>query len=169
MKRLLVLLVATLLPGCADNYIPITGEMVGAASDTAGYIKDASVAKELAVHATLRNRDKVYRQMYPESGTKITFAFVEVSPGVHVQTIQEITARDSIAFRDSLPTQPSSHPVWGVAEKVLPSLINATVIGTLGYQAISVLGDGWKSTAPLYNGPVNSYNPTTSTTTTTVP
>lgn len=160
---ILPVVLAFLLSSCADNYIPITGEMVGAATDTAGYIKDASVAKELAIHATLRNRDNVYRKMYPESGTKVTFTLQEVQPGVFVQVISEITSRDSIVFKDPLPTEPSKHPVWEVASKVLPSIINATMVGTLGYQAINVMGDGWKATAPVYQGPVNSYNPITTT------
>jgi hypothetical protein len=161
MRNFLIGILLIGLTGCADNYIPITGEMVGAATDTAGYIKDASVAKELAIHATLRNRDNVYKAIYPESGTKVTFKLEEVSPGVFVQVISEISSRDAIVFKDPLPTEPSKHPVWQAAEKVLPSLINATLVGTLGYSAINAMEAGWKATAPVYNGPYQSYNPVT--------
>ena len=162
MKRA-ILFLPFFLVGCADNYIPITGEMMGTSTSTVGYIRDASVAKELAVHATLRNRDRMYRQMYADSGTKVVFEMREVVEGVHVQFIKEITSRDPIAFRDALPTAPSEHPVWGVIKEVTPALINATLIGTLGYHTLQTLDSGWKATAPVYNGPYQSYNPITTT------
>ena len=163
MRNFLIGILLIGLTGCGGNYIPITGDMVGAATDTVGYIKDASVAKELAIHATLRNRDNVYKAIYPQSGTKVVFKMAEVAPGVFVQTISEITSRDAIVFKDPLPTEPSKHPVWQTVEKVLPSIVNATLVGTLGVAAIDAMEAGWKATAPVYNGPYQSYNPITST------
>lgn len=118
---LCLLVVALLLSGCGkDGSITLTpiqldGESINKFSGT---ISDASTIKEMTVHQTLQARDRAYAKAHKESGTKIKFKLQEVTPGVYVQVIDELSTRESPRFEQPLPTAPSEHPVWKTVDRL---------------------------------------------------
>ena len=155
MKYLAILPLILILTSCAD-YVPIAGSLVGMAEDSVVYVKDASIAKELTVHKTLRNRDDEYGKAYKQSGTQIDFTMTEVMPGVWIQTIASISSKAPPQFTQLLPIEPSKHPLWTSLDKGIDAL------GKFGLAWLFVDGmkASWENSAPRYNGPVDSYNST---------
>jgi len=164
MRNLIGLLSILLLTGCADGITSIPADVVEGAVVAAGYTKDASVAKEHEVHATLRHRDKQYAAAYATAGFKVKFKMQEVTPGVFVQVIEELAMKESPRFEQDLPVVPSVHPMWATLDKLGSAAIQWSGIGFLGRELAGVMNKGWDSTAPQYYGPYNpvtdSYNQT---------
>lgn len=144
---ILIGLLLWLISGCAGSgsFVPITDTMVTESGEvvttTAGYTKDASIAKEHDVHDTLRNRDIMYARMYSTSGTKLEFEMVEVSPGVKIQVLKSITQRDAPNFEQKLPTAPSVHPVWHTVENVVESVGKFSLMA----YGINALSNVWQA------------------------
>jgi len=144
-----------LLSGCAGEYYPISDATMQSGVEST---RDASVAKEIAVHQTLRNRDNKYAEAYKTAGTKISFEMVQVSPGIYVQVIKELAMKESPRFDTPLPTSPSEHPLWKTLNTLGGSLIQWTGIFGLANQTAGVLSDSIKNSGTKYEGP---YNPQT--------
>ena len=149
MRILIVLILAMMLSGCAGGgMVPISSEtvdtVVGGATTTMGYITDASAIKELAVHKTLQNRDKMVRDAHKDSGMSVGWQAVEETvfypgmkePMVITRYLPTISYKEKAEFKQNLPTVPSEHPGWRVAENVATAAIRGTVIG-IGLNAAS--------------------------------
>jgi len=131
MKSYIFLPLLLTLSGCfwAGTGIPIPLDaMVEGVTESVPVIADASVAKEAIVHLTLRNYHKEYTKAFKASGTSIDFSMQEISPGVYVQVISKLTSRGDVKMV-APPENPSVHPGWGVAERVLTKGIDATLWG----------------------------------------
>lgn len=161
MKTILMTSLLVVLSGCAGEFFPISDETSQTAS---GYTKDASVANESEVHKTLRNRDNKYAAAYATSGTHIKFKMQEVSPGVHVQVIDELTIKESPRFDTPLPQVPSIHPLWAAITSVGNNIVDKTFLGFLGSQLFGSINKATENTGTHYNGPyapvADSYNQT---------
>jgi len=154
------------LAGCSGSggMIPLSDESISTvatgATTSMGYITDASVMKEMAVHKSLQNRDKMVKDAHANSGFKMEFMLVEVSPGVKALMPKEIKYNEQAKFDQPLPQAPSEHPGWRTAERIGVAAINGTVVGlgvtTAGDVLKSAIGNaGTKST---YNGDVSNKN-----------
>ena len=156
MKSILaVSLLALLLSGCAGEYYPISDETIQKGGE---YTRDASVAKEEAVHKTLRNRDNQYAKAYATAGTKISFEMVQVQPGIYIQVIKELAMKESPRFDTPLPTAPSEHPLWKTLNTLGGSLIQWTGIFGLVNQFAGTMDKALDNARPQYNGPyTNQY------------
>jgi len=169
MNRLLFLVLPLLVTGCAGGYFPISDEMVGGAKDSVSFIKDASVAKELAVHGTLRHRDTMIKEAHAHAGFKLDWASREEKiqvPGMEGPIVLSrqfpiVTYVEQARFDQPLPMAPSEHPIYKTAQAIIPAVASSIVTGVIGWKGLDVLSGGWKATAPRYEGPVNSHNPTT--------
>jgi hypothetical protein len=135
MKILPVLLIALVLSGCATGggMVPMTDEAISSvttgATTSLGYVTDASAIKELAVHKTLQNRDRMIAKSHQEDGFKMSFTMTEVAPGVMALLPKEISYKEQARFDQKLPVAPSEHPGWRVAEKIGVAAIQGTVVG----------------------------------------
>lgn len=122
-----------ILGGCSTASIPVYTELVGKSGEItetiAGYTSDASVAKEREVHATLRNRDRMYKEMYASSGFSMSFKMTEVSPGIFALLPSNVTYRGAIDFKDELPMEPSVHPVWSTVSTIFGTVAKYGLIG----------------------------------------
>jgi len=154
MKIIAIAVCGLMLGGCAGEYYPISDETIQKGGE---FTRDASVAKENAVHRTLQNRDNKYAAAYATAGMKVKFKMVEVSPGVHIQVIEELAMKESPRFDTPLPTAPSEHPLWKTLN-TLGGLIQWTGIFGLANQTAGVLSDSIKNSGTKYEGP---YNPQT--------
>jgi len=166
-SKLWLALPLVLLSGCATDdgglnlsNLPVDGEDL---TQITGTIKDASVQKEALYFKARADRDRQYQKMYDKSGMKLTFEMVEVKPDVFIQVLKSAAHRSDPRFAQVMPNGPSIHPVWGAVNKGL----EITKDVALGW----FLFDGVKSAIDTpsyqYNGPYNSYNPVTSTSTST--
>lgn len=149
-----------ILGGCSTASIPVYTEMVGQSGEItetiAGYTSDASVAKEREVHMTLRNRDKMYKEMYGQSGFQMSFRMTEVAPGVMALLPDTITFREAVDFREALPLEPSVHPVWATTQSIFGTIAKYGLIG-YGISEISgVLEAGYAASGDIFHGDVNS-------------
>lgn len=128
--------------GCSSTggMIPVSDEMVAtgsqALSTQVGYITDASAMKEKFVHDSLQNRDKQIQLSHKNDGFHMSFALIEIAPGVKALLPQDISYKEPARFDQPLPMAPSVHPGWHTLEKVGVAAINGTVIG-LGINAAS--------------------------------
>lgn len=139
---------ALLLTGCGGKggLMPLTDTMVAEGGEviktTAGYTADASVAKEHAVHDTLRNRDNAVREAHEKSGLTMSWQPVVKTiqyPGMaEAVTVTEylpvIAFREQARFDQPLPLAPSEHPVWKTAREIFHDIKDGTIIG-LGINA----------------------------------
>lgn len=128
------------LSGCAGGSVPITEEVFDEAGDvvkvTTKYVADASVAKETVVHQTLQNRDRMIAKDAKDSGMKMEWETVEETiqmpgqaPIVMKRAMPKITYRERGQFNQKLPTQPSVHPGYATAERIVDKVVNGTIIG----------------------------------------
>lgn len=162
MKLIHIILVLFMLSGCASgggiSVSALTSAMNGAQA-VGDDIVEASVAKELAVMNTLKNRDNQYAKAYKESGFNITFALVEVQ-GVQMYLPSSIAYKPEPAFNTPLPTKPSVHPVWHTLEVLGESLAKYGLIGYGIHELNSMVSSGYSAAqGTTYNGPiVNSMN-----------
>ncbi len=173
MKNVVVLAgVLLLLSGCQGKLVPITDEMLGIASEGSTnkvrYVANASVAKELAVHRTLQNRDRQIAKAAQHAGITLDYKqFTETIkiPGVELPLIMTrmfpiVTYHPMPEFNQPLPLKPSEHPAWKLGEK----LVDRALFGFLGYELGSVLRAGYdaagtKTVIQSQGGPIlNSGN-----------
>lgn len=155
------------LGGCASDgglmnlsSLPVNGEDI---VQITGDIKDSSVQKEAIYFKARADRDRQYAKLYALEGFSMEMMLQEVKPGIYVQVIKKVTHRSAPRFNQHLPSGPSKHPVWAAVDKT----IDAAKVLTLGWFAYDVTKTGWENTAPTYNGPYQSNNPITTTTSTT--
>ena len=133
LRRLIPILF--LLTSCSGTggMIPVSDQMVQTSVDGVtkqlGYITDASAMKEKFVHDSLQNRDKMIAKSHAGDGFHMTFAMVEVAPGVKALLPQEISYKEQARFDQPLPVAPSVHPGWKTAERIGVAAIQGTVIG----------------------------------------
>lgn len=122
MQKVFSLVFLILLTGCGSggvmdiSKLPISDESV---VEVTGTITDTSVQKEALFTGMVRNRDRLQAKMYEKSGFNVKFKLVEVSPGVKIQMMEEVSFKESPRFEQPLPTGPSEHPAWRFGEKVL--------------------------------------------------
>lgn len=161
MKKLIALALLLQLSGCGDSGImnitklPISDETVMGIS---GNITDTSVQKEALYTKMRTDRDKLQSKMYAQSGFNVKFKLVEVSPGVKIQMMEEVSFKESPRFEQPLPEGPSIHPAWKFGERVLTKGMD-TFLGWTGITAAKdVLTDKVDASQPKYYG---SYNPQT--------
>lgn len=118
---LLVVVMVIGFSGCAkDGTVTLTSLPIGddAVTKISGDISDASTIKEVTVHQTLQARDRAYAKAHKESGFRVKFKMEQVSPGVYVQVMEDVSFRESPRFEQQLPTTPSEHPLWRTAERL---------------------------------------------------
>lgn len=162
--RVTVILTVLGLTGCAgDTYIPTDG-MMGAAKSLGGYTRDASVAKELAVHETLRNRDRMIRDTHAQSGLKLEWQIVEETVRVPGQDTvikvsrpyPKITYTEPADFKQRLPDKPSVHPAWQTVENVGKSIVNGVILYKGVEETGKTIRHSLDSASPKYGG--GQYN-----------
>lgn len=161
MKTLLVLIPLFLLAGCASDgsmnitKLPISDETVTALG---GNITDASTQKEAIYFDARKSRDRAYKAMYDKSGFNVKFELVEVSPGVKIQMMREVSFKEAPRFDQPMPEGPSEHPVWKFAGNMVQQVKEGFLIST-GIKTIdNVLSGATDSAQPKYYG---TYNPQT--------
>jgi len=146
--------------------------IVGGATTTIGYVTDASAIKELAIHKTLQNRDKMVRDAHKDSGMSVGWQAVDETvfypgmkePVVITRYLPTISYKEKAEFKQNLPTAPSEHPGWRVAENVATAAIRGTVMG-IGLNAASdvlqasISSAGHNTTGSYINQEDNSIAP----------
>ena len=161
MKKLIILLLLMQLSGCGDSGImnitklPISDEAVMGIS---GNITDTSVQKEALYSKMRTDRDKLQLKMYAQSGFNVKFKLIEVSPGVKIQMMEEVSFKESPKFEQPLPDGPSIHPAWKFGERVLTKGMDTFLGWTAIGAAKDVLTDKVDASQPKYYGP---YSPQT--------
>jgi hypothetical protein len=160
-KHFLLSIAAILLAGCNSagplniTSLPVGNETIEKLS---GDITDTSVQKEALFTNMVKNRDNVYKALYPNSGTKIEFELVEAAPGVKIQMIKSITSREAPRFAQALPTGPSEHPFWGTAKLFLEKGFSAFISYEGITEGAGVIKSALGAAQPKYYG---NYNPQT--------
>jgi len=112
--------------------------------------KEASVAKELAIHETLQNRDKMRVEAAKYSGFKMDWTAVEktltiadsagkVTEIVMTEYLPNVSYSPQVGFENSLPTEPSRHPAWDTANQ----FVKTAGMVTLGIWGLETLNDMW--------------------------
>lgn len=127
----LLLAVAVFLGGCAGGgLVPISDVGLNEAGDivekTAGYTKDASIAKETAVLNAHNLRTSAKLKAYSSEGFKLEWVKVEktyffpgmAEPVTMTEQLPEVSYKAPLTFAQVLPMKPSVHPVWNFAETV---------------------------------------------------
>lgn len=161
MQKVLSLVLLILLAGCGSggvmdiSKLPVSDETI---TEVTGSITDTSVQKEALFTNMVKNRDRTYAKMYAQSGFNVKFKLVEVTPGVKIQMMEEVTFRESPRFEQPLPTGPSEHPAWKFGEKVLTKSMDTFLWWTGIDAAKAVFSESIKSAQPRYYG---DYNPQT--------
>jgi len=156
-----VVVICFILSGCGSggvmdvSKLPVSDETI---TSITGSITDTSVQKEALYTDMVKNRDKLYRSMYAQSGFNVKFKLVEVAPGVKIQMMEEVTFRESPRFEQQLPTGPSEHPVWRFGEKVLVKGMDTFLWWTGITQLFNSQNKALDSTQTKYYG---NYNPQT--------
>ena len=131
------------LSGCGEKggLIPLTDTMVNDAGEalekTGAYTRDASVAKEHEVHATLRNRDNAIARAHKNSGMTMSWQQVTKTvqyPGMSApvtttEYLPVVSYREQPRFDQQLPTEPSEHPVWKTIRSGVKDIKDGTIIG----------------------------------------
>lgn len=157
-----------LTSGCGSNgtmditRLPVSDETVTAIS---GNITDASVQKELIVHQTLQNRDKMIKSSHSASGFKMKWVTVREEiqlPGqeaiVMTRSMPEVSYTEPAKFDQPLPVEPSQHPVWKFASGLVKDVKEGFLIYT-GIKALdNILSGSIDAAQPKYYG---TYNPQT--------
>jgi hypothetical protein len=175
MKALITpLLIAVLLSGCSGKggLVPVSDVSINKAGDvietTAGYTKDASIAKEIAVLNAHNTRTLVRGKAYKNEGFKMEWVSVEKTvfyPGMKEPiTIKEampkVSYKAPLQFNQPLPMEPSKHPVWEFAGKVADGAFSLGGTFVKWSYGSDVVKSAWDRSAPQYNGDYN-YNPQT--------
>jgi len=158
-----VSLLALLLSGCAGEYYPINDETIQKGGE---YTRDASVAKEEAVHKTLRNRDNKIKESHAASGMKLTWQAMPETvfyPGMTApitinRYLPVVEYREQARFEQKLPTEPSVHPMWASLTSLGNNLIDKTFFGFLGSEMFGTLNKAIDNAGTRYNGPYNPQN-----------
>jgi len=94
------------------------------------------------IHNTLQNRDQMIKEAHVNDGFKMSFAMVEVAPGVRALLPQEISYKEQAKFEQNLPTAPEEHPAWKAVERIGVAAIQGTVKGCGMNSASDVLQSG---------------------------
>lgn len=163
-----------LLSGCAGSggLIPVTDVMVNEAGDiveqTAGYTKDASIAKEAAVLNAHNTRTLARLDAYKDEGFKLEWVAVEKTyffPGMEkpitvTEQLPEVSYKAPLVFDQPLPMKPSVHPVWGFAETVADGVFSLGGTWVKWYFGSDVAKSALDGAASQYHGDYN-YNPQT--------
>lgn len=184
--RSLLLLLLIPLTGCAaavtettvTKFFDAAGNVV---SESVSTIADASVKKEQAVHETL----KKYLEIIPQTGMRMGWQAVNRTHFYAGMTEPVITTEFMPTFSyvdpssiQKLPTEPSVHPGYKMAENVLLGAAKYGLIGYGLYELGGVLEAGYDAAGSTFEGDANlenSFNaagrdqtitPTTTTTTT---
>ena len=148
--------------GCGTTYSPIYQEAIGSSGEItesiAGHTSDASVAKEQAVMAAYKYRDRMYKDMYLQSGFNMEFALVEVAPGIMAYMPTSISYREEPDFNQPLPEGPSEHPVWKTTESIFGTVAKYGLLGWGISEFSGVLKAGFDAAGSSYAGPVNMEN-----------
>jgi hypothetical protein len=161
MQKIFSLVLVVLLAGCGSggvmdiSKLPVSDETI---TEITGSITDTSVQKEALFTNMVKNRDRLYSKMYAQSGFSVKFKLVEVSPGVKIQMMEEVSFRETPRFQQDLPTGPSEHPVWRFGERVLAKGFD-TFLWWTGIDAMKEIANtSIKNSQPRYYG---DYNPQT--------
>lgn len=158
---LCVVLALFLLSGCAsDGSVSLSSLPIGdeAVTKLSGNITDASTIKETVVHQSLQNRDRAYTKAHKESGFRVKFKMEQVSPGVYVQVMEDVSFREAPRFEQPLPTAPSEHPLW----KTLDRLGGKAMDTVLWWKGIAEVADVQKhSLDAAQTKYFGDYNPQT--------
>ena len=137
----IALFLTTVLSGCTGGMIPISDQSISTvttgATTTVGYVTDASAIKEMAVHESLQNRDKMVRDAHKDSGMQVGWMAMEetifypgmAAPITVTRYLPTIKYNEQADFNQQLPTSPSEHPAWRVVESLGTAAIRGTVIG----------------------------------------
>jgi hypothetical protein len=135
--------------------LPVSDEAI---TDITGSVTDTSVQKEAIYASMVKSRDLRYKQMYEKSGFNVKFKLVEVSPGVKIQMMEEVSFKETPRFEQPLPTGPSEHPAWRFGEKVLTKGMDTFLWWSGITAAKDILTDKTEAAQPKYYG---DYNPQT--------
>ena len=139
--KCIIFILALCLSGCAGGMIPISDQSISTvaagATTTVGYVTDASAIKEMAVHKTLQNRDKMVRDAHKDSGMQVGWMAMEetiyypgmAAPITVTRYLPTIKYNEQAEFNQQLPTSPSEHPAWRTVERLGVAAIHGTVIG----------------------------------------
>ena len=153
---ILIIFVALMTFSCASGGGISTGALTAVMSGTekAGDdIVEASIAKELAVMNTLKNRDIEYGKAYALSGFKLTFRLVVIA-GVKMYLPASIEYKPEPKFTTPLPTKPSVHPVWETTRDIFAVMAKYGLIAYGLHELNSMVSSGYASSGSVYNGPV---------------
>jgi len=161
MKKVFALVLVVMLSGCGSggvmdiSKLPMSDEAI---TEVTGSITDTSVQKEAIFSSMVKNRDRLYAKMYEKSGFSVKFKLVEVSPGVKIQMMEEMSVKEAPRFEQPLPAGPSEHPGWRVGEKVLTKGMDTFLWWTGITAAKDILNAKTEAAQPKYYG---DYNPQT--------
>ncbi len=143
MKKLLFL-IPFLLIGCAEKYVPLdmlTGDNLKTLSDGSTskvqLVVESSVAKEIAVHKTLQNRDKQIAKAAEHAGMRMDYKAVTETiklpsmkePIILTRQMPIVSYQPMPEFHQPLPTEPSRHPAWGTLDNAISTIGHAGLIG----------------------------------------
>lgn len=117
-----------------------------------GTISDASTIKEVTVHQTLQARDRAYVKAHKESGFHVAFKMQEVTPGVFVQVMDDVSFREAPRFEQPLPTAPSEHPVWRTAERLGGKFVDTWLYWTGITEFADIQKKSLEAAQPKYYG-----------------
>lgn len=150
-----------LLSGCGKDGsialqpIQVDGETIDKVSGT---ISDASTIKEVTVHQTLQARDRAYVKAHKDSGFRVKFKMQEVTPGVFVQVMDDVSFREAPRFEQPLPTAPSEHPLWRTVDRLGGKALDTWLWWTGITEFAEVQKRSIDAAQPKYFG---NYNPQT--------
>ncbi len=158
--------------GCAGSggLVPVNDVMINEAGDivekTAGYTKDASIAKETAVLNAHNLRTSAKLKAYSSEGFKLKWVKVEKTyffPGMEkpltiFEQLPEVSYKAPLVFAQALPMEPSKHPVWGLAGKVTDGVFSLGGTWVKWYFGSEVAKNALDSSQIKYYG---DYNPQT--------
>ena len=162
------------LSGCASNggLIPVSDTSINKAGEvietTAGYTRDASVAKEAAVLNAHNLRTAAKANSYKTEGFKLEWVAVKKTyffPGMEkpielTEQMPKVTYKAPLVFAQPLPMEPSRHPVWKFAGKVADGVFSLGGTWVKWYFGSDVAKDYVSKSNPQYYGDYN-YNPQT--------
>ncbi len=155
MQKLFILVVLVVLSGCGSggvmdiSKLPVSDETI---TEVTGTITDTSVQKEALFTGMVRNRDRIQAKMYEKSGFNVKFKLVEVSPGVKIQMMEEVSFKEAPRFEQPLPAGPSEHPAWRFGEKVLTKGMDTFLWWSGITAAKDILNAKTEASQPKYYG-----------------
>jgi hypothetical protein len=151
-KRLLIgILMLAGMPvlfGCADQLVTMptatVDSMTGAIVDTGQVVGTASMAKENAWRNAQMNRDVQRRLSHANDGFHVAFAMQEVSPGVFVQVMTQVSYADNVDFGAPIH-DPSRHPVWKTIDNIVDKGAKYGFSGYAAHEVGGVLKAGYEA------------------------